>query len=384
LFTQASHAEDVPEAEKHKVGQFTLMAPGAPAKVYLQAGHDYGTELDPNVVSRARKGDLKWIVDKGTKGVTYQVIVPKSYEAGVPHGVLVFINSGEGGKLPGKYHKLLEDYRLIAIGADKSGNNRDTLLRHAYAVHAVTMLAQRYDLDQDRVYVTGGSGGGRVCSQVMIINSHTFSGGIPMIGANACMRMKVADSKGNAFVGPGVWKNTDKKRLAKAGREGRFVFMTGSKDYNKANVKSVYEGYRDAGFKQVHYIEQDGLGHSTPDAVHFEKAIVLVDAPLTKAAGKHYTDAQKKQASGRLGDALVLYRKALMHGRNADWHADALPKAQELQTQYDQAYAEVEAAITAKDNTAFRKTTQELRRTWGAIAGRDVIKELNDRFRQAE
>ncbi|MEM9108491.1 MAG: hypothetical protein AAGC72_00515 [Planctomycetota bacterium] len=373
----------MPDSEMNRVGSFTLTAPGAPAKIYLQAGHDYGADLDPKMVSRARKGELKWITDKDTEGVTYQVIVPKSYEPGRPHGVLVFISAGDGGKLPKPFHTLLEKYRLIAIGADKSGNKRDTLLRHTYAVHAVALINERYDLDPDRIYVSGGSGGGRVCSHVMIMNSDTFTGGIPLIGANACIRMKVADSKGVVVATQGNWLNVDKKRLAKAGREGRFVFMTGSKDFNQANVKLVYEGYRAAGFKQVHYIEEPGLGHSTPSTAYLEKAIRFVDAPLTEAAKKHYTDAKKKQESKRLGDALLLYRKAVMHGRNTDWHADALAQATELQGEYDKAYALVEAAIASKDNAAFRKATTDLRRVWGAIADREVLKELNNRFRQA-
>lgn len=383
LVVQVCHAEEEPAIEKHKVGQFKLTAPGAPAKVYLQAGHDYGASLDPGQVSAARSGKLKWVVDKGTDGVAYQVTVPKTYEPGQPHGVVVFINSAEGGTIPAPIKQQLGKYRLIGICAEKSGNERDTLLRHAYAVHAVMLLEERYELDSDRIYVSGMSGGGRVASQVMIINSDIFTGGFPFVGANACIRMKVADSKGVTGVDPGAWKNTDKNRLAKAGREGRFAFMTGSKDYNKANVKSVYEGYKEAGFRYVEYIEQPGLGHGVPDAAHIEKALQFLDSPLTDAAEKRYEDAKKKHESGRLGDALVLFRQAMLHGRNTEWHADALAKAEALQAEYDQAYAAVQAAIEAKDNAAFRSTTQELRRTWDAIADRDVLKELNDRFRQA-
>lgn len=378
---------DQPEAEaaieRHKVGQFNITSGGAPAKIYLQAAHDYGAKLDPSLVSKARKGDLKWFVDKDAKGVTYQVVVPKSYEPGQPHGVVVFVNSADGGALPGPIKQHLEKYRLIGIAAQKSGNERDVLFRHAYAVHAVELLNERYDLDPDRIYISGTSGGGRLCSQAMIINSDTFTGGFPLIGANACITMKVADSKGNSGMAHGVWQNLDKKRYAKAGREGRYVFMTGSKDYNQANVKSVYEGYKEAGFRYVEYIEQPGLGHGVPDAAHIEKAIQFLDSPLTAAAEKRYEDAKKKHESGRLGDALVLFRQAMLHGRNTEWHADALAKAEELQAEYDQAYAAVQAAIEAKDNAAFRSTTQELRRTWDAIADRDVLKELNDRFRQA-
>lgn len=357
-------AEGDAAVEKHKVGQFNIKSGGAPAKIYLQAAHDYGSKLDPSQVSKARKGQLKWFVDKDSKGVTYQVIVPKTYQPGEPHGVIVFVNSSDGGALPGSIKQHLDQYRLIGIASQKSGNDRDVLLRHAYAVHAVELLNERYELDSDRIYISGMSGGGRLCSQVMMMNSDTFTGGFPLVGANACITMKVADSKGNTGTAQGVWRNMDKKRLAKAGREGRFVFMTGSKDYNKANVKSVYEGYKQAGFRYVEYIEQPGLGHSVPNAEHIAKALKFLDAPLALAADKHYDDAVKKQASGRLDDAMLLYRKALVHGRDADWHA--------------------EAAIENRDNAAFRQAIQDLRRNWSAIAGRDVLKALNDRFRQAK
>jgi hypothetical protein len=376
-------AEDEPAIEKHKVGQFNITSGGAPAKIYLQAAHDYGAKVDPSMVSKARKGELKWFVDKGTQGVTYQVTVPKSYEPGQPHGVVVFVNSSDGGALPGSIKQHLEKYRLIGIAAQKSGNEREVLLRHAYAVHAVELLNERYDLDPDRIYISGTSGGGRLCSQAMIMNSDVFTGGFPLVGANACITMKVADSKGNSGMAPGVWQNLDKSRFAKAGREGRFVFMTGSKDYNQANVKSVYEGYQKAGFKYVEYIEQPGLGHGVPNAEHIEKALQFLDSPLTEAAHAHYEDAKKQQEKGRLGEALVLYRKASLHGRNADWNADAVAQTQTLQAQYEAAYGVAEAAIASQDNTAFRKATQELRRTWGEVADRDVIKDLTNRFRDA-
>ena len=368
----------------HKVGKFTITSGGAPAKVYLQAAHDYGAKVDPVQVNRARKGQLNWFVPKDSEGVTYQVNVPKTYVAGEPYGVLVVINAGESGRLPQKYEQLLDKHRLIAIGADKSGNKAELLFRHSYAVHAVELLNERYDLDRDRIYVTGGSGGGRITSQVMIINSDTFTGGIPMIGANACISMQVADSAGRMGTDPGAWRNKDKKRLAKAGREGRYVFMTGSKDYNKANVKSVYAGYQKAKFRYVHYIEEGGLGHSAPSVENFEKALQFLDTPLTKAATKYYGDALKKHASGKLDDALLLFRQAAVHGHNTQWYADAVAKTEEIQVAYEKAYAEVEAAIESEDNAAFRKALQDLRRNWSGIADRDVLKELNDRFKQAQ
>jgi len=255
------------EIEKHKVGHSRVNLPGAWAMTFLRATYDFGENVDAEKARRVNSGKLKWFTAKGGEGVSYEINVPKSYQPGNPHGVIVHVSASPKGKFP--YVKLLGDHNLISVSANKSGNETGTLLRHTYAVQAVEMIAERYDIDRDRIYISGTSGGGRCASQVMIMNCDTFTGGIPLIGANPCIPMKnssSADGKkpGTYYQDSGAWKKPNRSLLTQAAKNGRYVFMTGEKDFNRQNVKAVSQGYQKAGFSQVHYIEQPGLKHGNP------------------------------------------------------------------------------------------------------------------------
>ena len=134
----ASAAFAAETIEKHKTGKYSIEEQGMRALVWARVVHNYGGEVKPQFHQPIRDGELKWITRADP--VTYQVVVPDSYQAGEPHGIMVYINSGEGGQLPRNYHELLSKHRLIAIGADKSGNKHATTSRHA--MH-LTPTAQR-------------------------------------------------------------------------------------------------------------------------------------------------------------------------------------------------------------------------------------------------
>ena len=373
--------EEKVEVEKHKTGHYRVEMPGAWAMTYMRAANDYGSKLDPDKLRRASSGELKWLVDKAG-AVSFEVHVPDSYQPGKPHGVIAYISASPKGKFP--YAKILGDHNLIAVSANNSGNETGTLFRHTYAVQAIEMIAERYDVDRDRIYVSGTSGGGRAASQVMLMNSDTFTGGVPLIGANPCIPMRNAAStdkksqKTTYYNAPGMWKKPNRKMLTQAAELGRYVFMTGEKDFNRANVKAVFEGYQKAGFAQVHYIEQPGLAHRNPSAELFGKAIDLLDAPLHQAAEANYAMAKKKQESEKLGEAMSLYLKAAMHGKEAEWSSDAMDSASELREQYDTALAKAEEAISSSDKKAFKNSVKELGKQWSV--GANMLKELKKRF----
>jgi len=166
--------------------------------------------------------------------------------------------------------------------------------------------------------------------------------------------------------------------LTQAAEQGRYVFMTGEKDFNRENVKAVFQGYQKAGFSQIHYIEQPGLGHRNPSEELFKKAIDLLDAPLVEAAESNYKLAQRKQESEKLGDAMGLYLKAAIHGKDAQWTGEAMENATSLREKYDKALATAEDAITANDKKAFKDSVKVLGKQWSAEPA--ILKELKKRF----
>ncbi|MDA3934885.1 MAG: hypothetical protein PF630_11250 [Gammaproteobacteria bacterium] len=262
--------------EKHITGSYAITTPGVPSKIYLETLHRYGIKTDDKLMAQVHPHDPHWLAEQADQDAIYQVIVPANYSKMLPYGILVFINSRDSGMLFRQYHPLLEKHRLIAIGADHSGNTHATIIRHVYAVAAACLLLELYNIDKDRIYITGVSGGGRVTSQVMLMNADLFTGGIPIIGSNPYRDLPIA---GNRYV-PGFWRRPDQRILNHARRNSRYAFMTGSKDYNRAVTKRIYEEYRKRRFRYVSYFEEPGYGHTVPSAGWFERAIMFLDKPL--------------------------------------------------------------------------------------------------------
>jgi hypothetical protein len=117
--------------EKHITGSYAITTPGVPSKIYLETLHRYGIKTDDKLMAQVHPHDPHWLAEQADQDAIYQVIVPANYSKMLPYGILVFINSRDSGMLFRQYHPLLEKHRLIAIGADHSGNTHATItLQH--------------------------------------------------------------------------------------------------------------------------------------------------------------------------------------------------------------------------------------------------------------
>lgn len=280
----AQKLDVVPTLEqKHRVGRYVLTVPGVPVEDWLKAMTDLGREAGPDLVNEAEAGRLQWIPREDGLPLTFQVHVPQGYVPAQRHGVVVFINSSNSGTLPAGLASVLEQHKLIGIGADASGNKIDVAFRIAAALQGLKLIKDRYDLDPQRIYITGTSGGGRVASMMMLQHCDTFTGGFPHIGANAYMDYEYTrDDEYEKSSKPGFWRSPVLTRLERAREQGRFAFLTGEKDFNRAEIKAVADLYQRSGFKHVGYFEQPGLAHAPPNAAWFSKAIEFLDAPLAQ------------------------------------------------------------------------------------------------------
>jgi pimeloyl-ACP methyl ester carboxylesterase len=110
------------------------------------------------------------------------------------------------------------------------------------ALDAAYNMKKRYNIDTKRVYIAGHSGGGRVATQVAMHYSDVFKGGVFIVGCNYWESTKIP-SRPSSHWPPGMLKPRS-KLLALAKYEGRYVFLTGDKDFNCEETKAyfVYTG----------------------------------------------------------------------------------------------------------------------------------------------
>jgi len=190
--------------------------------------------------------------------ITWSIVVPKNYDPEIPAGVLVYIDPNNSGGVARGWASVLNEKNLIWISANNSGNNVDPRKRIAYALLAPTFVARKYNVDSDRVYLTGLSGGGRVASIVAPSYPTLFKGAIFICGTKP-LPPQVAESPGPL-------------------QSNRFVFVTGEYDFNRGETKSVHASYVRAGLHNSRYLEFRGMGHQNPDGDGIAQAIEFLDS----------------------------------------------------------------------------------------------------------
>ncbi len=353
------------EVQQHKVGRYAVELPGIPTQVVFETMRPYGVRPTPEQFKEQREGDGYTRDPMNPDGSSWQVHCPDNYTPDEAFGVLVFINAGDTGRLAPQAAALLADYKLIGVGADREGNRHNPVYRHAAAIHALQIVRERYHVDEDRVYVHGISGGGRMTSHVAIMNADLFDGAVCIVGCNPYKNIPA--DKGPNTMYRGFWRVPDRKLLQTAQEDNRLVLHTGEHDGNRHNTLQVYKAYERDGFRHLLYLEEPGLGHAFASEAYMRKALDFLDAPLYLGAEDAYTQAQDAESRGELGAARTLYSRAAKYGRDAAWIDNASAKADELNTRYAADLEALDTLFADADQGALDLTraVNAFRRDWG-------------------
>ena len=259
---------------------------------------------------------------------TFEVVVPDSYDPKVPAPLFVWVSAGNSGKMENPYRASLDKRGFIYVGPNDAGNPVWPPFRYRSAIDAVYNMKKLYNIDARQVYFGGNSGGGRTASMGCIVYSDIFTGGgFYVIGCN--FWDDLPGSKPGTFY-PGFWKNRDAK-LMKLAKNHSYVFLTGSKDFNRDGTIKAYNAYKKCAFPNLFYNETPGLAHATPPEADIEKAFAFLDKELRSnaladcaAAEKllrtyKYADAAQKAyvAKARAPEATAIWEKIVARADNA-------------------------------------------------------------------
>lgn len=216
---------------------------------------------------------------------SFQVYVPEAYTGEQPYGLLVFISAGERGDPGDRWREVLDNHKLIAVSPDNIGDRRNLWARFGLPLDAVVNMSARYNIDPDRVYVSGFSKGGRISSQLGLVFADVFDGAMPIDGCDWFVALPVPGGPNNVRYRARMARpRAGMMRIAT--RENRYVLMTGEHDGNRDQTRTIYKsGYERRRFKHAHYLEVPGKGHAMPDAEWFEKGVELLDKPLAENKG---------------------------------------------------------------------------------------------------
>ena len=120
-------------------------------------------------------------------------------------------------------------------------------------------MQRLYNIDPDRVYIAGYSGGGRVASSLALLYPEVFRGGAFFFGSNYFRKVEVPGQPG-AFWRAG-FPAPAKGSMAKLRKEHHFVLIAGEHDFNREETEAYSTEYRRDRFKNVTYLEIPGADH---------------------------------------------------------------------------------------------------------------------------
>jgi len=122
---------------------------------------------------------------------------------------------------------------------------------------AVQALAKDHVFDPGRIFVSGFSGGGKVASLVATQYPEVFTGALYICGVY-------------------FWKEDQTPNVERV-LGNRFVFLSGSKDFNRMQTRRVQQRYIAAGAGHTRLIIVPGMAHRLPDAAHLTEALRFLD-----------------------------------------------------------------------------------------------------------
>lgn len=189
--------------------------------------------------------------------IRYAVYYPARQES-APPGVFVYISPGNTGRIDPRWRRVMDERNLVYIAAHDSGNRVRTNRRMVLAVFALHALDGRLSFDASMLHVSGFSGGGRVASLVASQYPEAFTHALYICGAN-------------------FWKKGQTPRVDRVIRN-RFVFLTGSRDFNLADTRRVHQRYLKAGALNSELMIVPGMGHELPDAAWLTRALKYLAA----------------------------------------------------------------------------------------------------------
>jgi len=228
------------------------------------------SRMDMNSLSAKNAASLEYDLAR----LSFEVVVPPTYKPDVPHGLFVWL--GVSDFSPAWLNVLARHKLILVVANTRSGHPA----LYGPPLDAVHNMKKLYNIDADRVYVSGFSAGG--CSATMMVRGfpEVFRGGLFLMGGYFYVSYKGQSGRREPTIEESFprWKGP----LDEVRKEMKLVIIKGGNDtqWTAQEGRCDYEALRLDGFTRVSYFEVPGLGHRPPDASWFENGITALDQSL--------------------------------------------------------------------------------------------------------
>ena len=190
--------------------------------------------------------------------IEWEFTVPENYDPEDPAGLLVYISPSNSGHIPTGWGRLTTSRNLIWVAANKSSNQVQVSRRVTYALLAVGLADKHYEIDRNRIYLSGFSGGARVSGLLAPSYPSVFKGAIYIGGAE-------------------IWGPEETPPNLLEMQNNRYAFLVGSEDGNRRNTLHVRDRYTEVGLTNTLLKIIQRMGHILPQARHMIVALDYLD-----------------------------------------------------------------------------------------------------------
>ena len=229
-----------------------LLLPGKTIGQNEPASNSFQIQKSLNQLLGEQDASLYKKVISPEKLISWEVYIPNNGSLQLP-GVFVYISPNNSGRIDASWRSVMDQQNLIYIAANDSGNRIPVNRRMTLATMAILALATDQTFDRNRIIAAGFSGGGRVASVLASQYPETFSGFLYICGVD-------------------FWKKNQSPKVDRL-IQNRFVFLTGSGDFNRSETSRIYRRYIKAGAKHSKLMVIPGMSHELPDAKALTEAL---------------------------------------------------------------------------------------------------------------
>jgi len=232
-----------------------LLAAGKTAAQEPAKSGDHHLELTLNQLLGEQQAVRYKNIIRADEIISWELYLPDNNSTELP-GVLVYVSPRDTGQIDSRWRTVMDQQNLIYISANDSGNSVIANRRIVLANMAVMALGQRYSFDNEGITVAGFSGGGRVASMLASQYPGALTGALYICGVN-------------------FWRKDQTPDVERV-LQNRYVFLTGSRDFNRNETSNVYRRYLKAGAQYSKLMVVPRMSHEHPDANALTEALQFI------------------------------------------------------------------------------------------------------------
>lgn len=207
----------------------------------------------------------------------FDIYVPEDYDGTEAYGLVTFINSGNNGGFKSQWLSVLDDKKLIWIAGDNIGNPIFINIRMGVGMAGALRMQELFNIDTDRIFTSGNSGGARMAHNLAFIYPETFRGAMPSCGGSYIREVEQdyetqdPDSHYESIVSyPADYLNYLRPF------DQRFANMTSFNDFREGDIMNIYHNGSEQDGLKAKFLETSG-GHCSTTTEHFLDAVNFVE-----------------------------------------------------------------------------------------------------------